>query len=91
MDLWIVKDKIKNGQVLYHTNDIVTIFRRKGKYPKLIEDNIDYTIQSVENDFLLVRKHSSDGVGWMQPIKVHKTYMIHKEYLRDIKIDLLLK
>ena len=90
MDTWIIKDKIKSGYVSYNVGDIVILFRRKGKYPKL-EDDVEYTIMVVENDFLIVSNHSGDGIGWNQGVKVHKTYMIHKRSIRDIKIDILFK
>jgi hypothetical protein len=32
---------------------------------------------------------ASDGVGFMQPIRVHKTYMINKSELRNIKLNYL--
>jgi 2,3-bisphosphoglycerate-independent phosphoglycerate mutase len=91
INTWIIKDRIKRGLVTYIKNDIVVLYRRKGKYPAAIKDDINYTVQSVEKDFILVSVHSTDGRGWMQPIKVHKTYMIHKSSIRDIKIDILLR
>lgn len=90
MDNWVTRDKIKRGLITYNVGETVVLFRRKKAYPKL-EDDVEYTIQSIENDFLLVRKHSGDGIGWTAPIKVHKTYVISKSGLRDIKIDILLK
>lgn len=91
MDNWVVINKIKNGTVRYSVGDEVVIFRRKSKYPSLVEDGVVYTILNIENDFLNIRKRSLDGHGWLQPIKVHKTYMIHPGELRDIKLDILLR
>jgi len=91
MDNWIIINKIKSGLITYSIGDEVVLFRRKSKYPSLVEDGVIYTIQSIENDFLNIRKHSRDGHGWMQPIKVHKTYMLHPGDLRDIKLDFLLR
>jgi len=90
MDTWIIRGKIKRGLVGFSVGETVVLFRRKKTYPKL-EDGVEYTIQSIENDFLLVRNHSTDGIGWNQPIKVHKTYVMSKSGLRDIKIDILFK
>lgn len=90
MDNWIIRDKIKRGLISYHVGETVVLFRRKKTYPKL-EDDVEYTIQSIENDFLFVRKNNPNGLGYSQPIKVHKTYVISKSGLRDIKIDILLK
>lgn len=91
MDNWIVLNKIKNGYITYSVGDEVVIFRRKGKYPSHVKDNIIYTIQRVENDFIIISKRSGDGRGWSQPIKVHKTYMLHPGDLRDIKLEILLR
>lgn len=91
MDNWIIINKIKNGLITYSIGDEVVLFRRKSKYPSLVEDGVIYTIQSIENDFLNIRKHSRDGHGWMKPIKVHKTYMLHPGELRDIKLEILLR
>ena len=63
MDNWIVLNKIKNGSITYSVGDEVVIFRRKGKYPSHVKDNIIYTIQSVENDFIIIRMSGLDGTG----------------------------
>lgn len=91
MDNWIIINKIKNGTITYSVGDEVIIFRRKGKYPSQVEDNTVYTIHTVENDFITVHKRSGNGYGWSQPIKVHKTYMLHPGELRDIKLEILLR
>jgi hypothetical protein len=89
MDNWIIIDRIKRGQIVFSIGEKVVLFRRKGKYPKL-EDDIEYTIQGIENDFLLL-SNPYYGMGSITPIKVHKTYVFNKKGLRDIKIDILLK
>jgi len=88
----IIKYKIKDNLIQFKIGDEVLIYRRKGKrgYPKSIEDNVVYTIRNIENDFLIIAKHSNDGIGWMTPIKIHKTYMISKNIIRDIKLDIIL-
>jgi hypothetical protein len=91
MDRWVVINKIKNGTIRYLVGDEVVIFRRKGKYPSLVEDGVVYTILNIENDFLTIRKRSLDEHEWLHPIKVHKTYMIHPCELRDIKLDILFR
>ena len=49
-----------------------------------------YTIKNIDSDgHLHVAMRASDGVGFMQPIRVHKTYMINKSELRNIKLNYL--
>lgn len=86
MDNWITIDKIKRGLIRYSVGEKVIVFRRKHKYPNLA-DGVEYKIQSIEKDFLNV----SNAHGISKTIKVHKTYVISKSGLRDIKIDNLLK
>ena len=82
---------IKRGVDPFQIGDKVTLFRRKGNgYPASIEDGVEYFVEYIENDNLLVRRHSTDGIGFLQPIKVHKTYMVKKCILRDIKINSIL-
>ena len=82
---------IKKGMITYQLDDKVVIFRRKSNgYPGGIKNDIDYTIKRVEGDAIYVAIHSSDGVGWLQPIKVHRTYMIPKYALREVNLNSLL-
>ena len=88
---WRLADMIKKGMIPYAIGDKVVVFRRKSNgYPKSIKDNIEYTIKRVENQSIEVALNSSDGVGWLQSIKVHKTYMLPKYILRDINLKKLL-
>lgn len=88
---WKIKDQIKNGKIKFQEGDQVVVFRRKTNgYPKAINDEDDYFIKKIDRDFLIVAKHSLDGVGWMQPHRIHKFYFIPKYYLRDIKLNSLL-
>lgn len=88
---WLIKDKIKRGLISFDVGDEVICFTRKGNgYPRSISDGEIYTVKSIENEHLYIRKHSSDGIGWMQPIRIHKTYMIPIHVLRDIKLNSLL-
>lgn len=88
---WVIKDQIKKGIISYSVGDEVTVYRRKSNgYPAGIKDDVVYTIKRVENDAIYVAIHSSDSIGWLQPIKVHKTYMITKMALRNIKLNSIL-
>jgi hypothetical protein len=92
MDSWTIKSNIKDGKVKFRVGDKVICFRRKANgHPRGIKDGVEYTIKSIVNDDLLVTTHSLDGIGWNQTIKVHKTYMISKEDLREIKINEILR
>ena len=83
---------IKNGSVDYKVGDSVICFRRKANgHPKRIKDGVDYIIKSITYDDLFVANHSLDGIGWNAEIKVHKSYMISRKTLRDIKINEILK
>jgi hypothetical protein len=83
---------IKNGSVDYKVGDKVICFRRNSRgHPRSIKDDVEYTIKSITYDDLYVARHSLDGIGWSQVIKVHKSYMISRKALRDIKINEILK
>jgi len=91
MDKWVIKDGIKRGKTKFLEGDEVVVFRRKNNgHPRALKDNETYIIRKIENDSLIVAHHSSDGVGFLEAIKVHKTYMISKRYLREIKINSIL-
>ena len=92
MDSWKIKDMIKSGQIRCIEGDKVVIFRRKKSgYPKAILDGVEYTVRNSDNESLYVAVHSSDGVGWMQPIKVHRSYMVSKSLWRDWRLTLILE
>lgn len=83
---------IKNGSVDYEVGDKVICFRRNSRgHPRSIKDDVEYTIKSITYDDLHVAIHSLDGIGWNNEIKVHKSYMISRKSLRDIKINEILK
>jgi hypothetical protein len=92
MNLWVMQDKIKRGLITYEVGDEVVCFHRKSnRHPRPIKDNIVYTIKSIDLDgHINVSNKSLDGIGWDQPIRVHKIYMIHKNVLRDIKLSSIL-
>lgn len=88
---WLITDMIDRGLVSYIKGEKVLLFRRKSNgYPKGIKDGIEYTIKSISGEGIEVALNSSDGVGWLQPIKVHRSYMIPKYALRDINLKKLL-
>jgi hypothetical protein len=82
---------IEKGLVSYVKGEKVVLFRRKSNgYPRGIKDDVEYTIRGIYGEGIEVALNSSDGKGWLQSIKVHKTYMIPKYALRDINLNLLL-
>jgi hypothetical protein len=88
---WKISDMIKKGMIAYQVDDKIVLFRRKSNgYPAGIKEDIEYTIKKVEGDAIYVALHSSDGVGWLQPIKVHRTYMVPKYALREANLNRLL-
>ena len=88
---WKIKDMIKNGIITYDIGDeVVLLKRKKSGYPKSIKDDEVYIITNIENDNISIAQHSSDGIGWINQAKVHKTYLINKSKLRDIKINSIL-
>jgi len=92
MDHWKIKDMIKSGEIRCVPGDKVVIFRRKGSgYPRAIQDGVEYTVRNTDNDALYVAVHSADGVGWMKPIKVHRSYMVPKSLWRDWRLTLILE
>ena len=92
MDSWKIKDMIKSGQIRCVKGDKVVIFRRKKSgYPKAILDGVEYTVRYTDNESLSVAIHSSDGIGWMPSIKVHRSYMVPKSIWRDWRLTLILE
>lgn len=92
MDKWFIKDKIRNSQIRYQVGDeVVVIRRKKNGHPRSLKDDVVYIVRNIENDNLIVSQHSSDGVGFLQSVKVHCSYVCNKSLLRDIKIDEILK
>jgi hypothetical protein len=92
MDHWKIKDMIKSGQIRCKKGDKVVIFRRKKSgYPRAILDGVEYTVRNTDNDSLYLAVTSTDGVGWMQPIKVHRSYMVPKSLWRDWRLTLILE
>lgn len=81
MDAWKIRDLIITGVIKFNINDVVILFRRKGKNPKNIEYDQDYVVISIDMDFLLVESISK------QVFKIHKTYVVPKYYIRNMKID----
>ncbi len=89
---WVIRDRIKKGLISYNIGDEVTIYKRKSNgYPRAIKDGVVYIIKKIDLDgHMMVAQHSLDGVGFLQPIRVHKMYMMNKSLLRDIKLNSIL-
>jgi hypothetical protein len=92
MNEWVLKDMIKKGTVPYNVGDEVVILKRKSSgHPRSIKDGVTYIVRGIDSDgHLIVAQHSTDGIGYLQSIRVHKTYMIGKSILRDIKLNTIL-
>jgi hypothetical protein len=92
MNEWVLNDMIKKGVVSYQVGDEVVVLKRKSNgHPRSIKDGVVYVVRNVDLDgHITVAQHSLDGVGFLQPIRVHKTYMIVKSILRDIKLNSIL-
>jgi len=88
---WRISDMIEKGLVSYVKGDKVVLFRRKSNgYPKGIKNGVEYTIKGIYGEGIEVALKSTDGKGWLQSIKVHRSYMIPKYALRDINLEKLL-
>jgi hypothetical protein len=88
---WKLVDMIKKGVITFQKGDVVKVFRRKvNGYPRGLKDDEEYFVRNIDSDSLFVAQHSSDGIGWLSPIRVHKTYMMNKTTLRDIKLNSIL-
>ncbi len=86
MDTWKIKDNIKSGFIEFNVDDVVILFRRKGKNPRNIVFNKDYIVRYKDDNALGVSSLNDDQI-----FKIHKTYMVPKSYIRDIKINKLIK
>ena len=92
MDTWKIKDMIKSGRIGFTKGSRVVIFRRKKSgYPKGILDNVIYTVRHRDGEMLYLAVNSADGIGWMQPVKVHRSYMVPVEIWRDMRLSLILE
>ena len=90
MNKIILKDYIKRNIVKHNINDIVYLYKRKGNgYPKSMKYDTPYRINKIENDFVYLDLENDGKVYDL--IKVHKTYVISKNSMRDIQINRLLK
>jgi hypothetical protein len=84
-----IKDLIKRGFLTYNLGDDVILFRRKNNgYPNKIKDEIIYTIEEINHDgHVFIREKDSEP---SVRIKVHKSYLINKSILREIKLNSIL-
>lgn len=91
MDIWKIKDKIKNGTIDFNVGDEIVVFRRKKSgHPRSIKDGVRFYVSKVEKEFLMVAEHTPDGIGWMPSVKVHKYYVIPKYIWREIRLSTIL-
>lgn len=91
MNTWKLVDKIKSGAVSYEIGDALLLIRRKSSgYPNSIKDDEQWFLKKVDRDFLIIHKHSLDGIGWLQEKRIHKTYFLPKNYLRNLKLEEIL-
>jgi hypothetical protein len=92
VNTWVIKDKIKRGMIVFEEGDEVICFHRKANgHPRSIKDDVNYVVKRVDLDgHIIIAQRSSDGIGWQSPIRVHKTYMINKQTLRQIRINSIL-
>lgn len=88
---WRICDMIEKGMISYIIGEKVVLFRRKSNgYPKSIKERVEYTVRGVYGEGIEIATKSSDGIGWLPSIKVHRSYMIPKYVLRDINLKKLL-
>jgi len=87
-----INDKIRRGDITYKEGDeVIVIRRKKNGYPHQLEDGVSYFIRDIEGGKIIVARRTLDGLGFLQPIKVHSSYICSKHLLRDIKINDILK
>lgn len=81
------KTKVWNkDHVTFSIGNKILVFRRKPNgHPRLLKDGKIYTIIDINGDDLLIDSEIKSR------IKVHKSYMIPIEFLRDELIQILLK
>jgi hypothetical protein len=94
---WI-KDGIDRKQIKFFVGQKVVVFRRKiSGHPRSLRDGYTYTIKRIENDSLIVYQESpitsklQENGFQPKEFKVHRTYLISVEYLRDEIINDILK
>ena len=88
--IWI-KDELDSGQLKFEKDQLVIVFRRKKNgYPSYIEDGKLYKVKKVIDDkVFLIIPNIGDTVS--KEFKVHKTYIIPIEYLRNEIINEILR
>lgn len=82
-----IKDGIRMGDIEYKVGDKVVLVRRKQNgYPKALDDDKLYKIDSIEKENIIIKKPKS-GVHL---IKIHRSYLAPLNYLRNDLIDEIL-
>jgi hypothetical protein len=83
-----IKDGIRIGEIKYRVGDSVVLIRRKKNgYPRSLEDNTVYKIDSIENDNIIIKK-PNDGINLT---KVHQSYLLPLTYFRNVIIEKILE
>lgn len=74
----------------FQEGDKVVVFRRKKNgHPKYLKDGVVYGVKGINGDDVII---SSDGLyGSKIDYKIHKSYLIDIQFIRDELIDELLK
>jgi hypothetical protein len=87
MDKIQIKDGVRTGEIEYKIGDSVVLIRRKKNgYPKSLDDNRAYKIDSLEYDNIIIKKPKPE----VSMTKVHQSYVVPVSYLRNETIESLL-
>jgi hypothetical protein len=90
----MVLEHLEQMRSEHKIGDIVYLIKRKSNgFPKSINDDIPYTIQAIEgnNDVLIIARQASNGIGYYQSVKIHKSYMSGLSFIRNKRLEELLK
>ena len=88
MDTWKIKNKITAGEIHYGIGDCVTVFRRKANgYPRHLNDGVAYYVIRIWGDSVEVSEDRNGTRGY----KVHKSFIIQMDTLRDLRLEELFK
>ena len=88
MDKVQIKDGVRTGEIEYKIGDSVVLIRRKKNgYPKSLDDNRVYKIDSLEYDNIIIIIKTKPEVSMA---KVHQSYVVPLSYLRNETIESLL-
>lgn len=92
MDTWKIKRKITDGEIYYNVGDCVTVFRRKANgYPRQLKDGVTYYVTSIWGDSMKVHEDPNARDKGYEGYKVHKSFIIQKDTLRELRLEELFK